>query len=419
MEMPQNIYVPEHDYYGEPGGRIGPRELSNGEFETEHMYADKLVKLSQIRGTKNKVSAQLKESIRHDGLMNSIDCVRMSENLLGEYIAFTNEVWGGDVSLADLADMRLDDGTYRLVAAGHTRHDAFLELENDAVDPIRRKPMQIKIHDANTVEDIIRLQQAENIHSTPPRERVAMAEVESFLWGQKNGRWSSVDDYVNQRSGVKKRQMRQSLAFHTMPKEARDFIFTSTLPYAAGVEIGKTMGILKDYLAVKSGFDGVNDPRLTANAETTGQLVELMKDESIKQCNILVMHGYSSTVGQAKITAWRRNMAERLDEHRGRNQQEPVLELEFVGPDEQLRILRKEVHRDVRKQLQEMTKRPTAHVVEALRLNACIVGGEEVGVLIGELEGELRHSLSKIGASTVRSSVYQEPSGDDQLGLAM
>lgn len=421
MVTPGSEYRPRSRHYGVEGGQIGPPERAHGEFEMEHLYSDELVKLSQIRGTKNKISAELKESIRHSGLMNSIDAARVSPELLQEYIDFTNEVWGSDALIDDFADNLHPDGLYRLVVAGHSRHEAITELEVEAregLSSLRPVALLTKIHEVDSVEDIVRLQRDENTHSVPAQERVAMAEVETYLWGVKKGRWSTTDEYIGAHKGATKRKMENGLAFHAMPKQARDFIHTSALPFLVGVEIGKTVNVLRDYEAVCSGFEGAKDSRLAPGTEGGEQLAELVKEQVIQRCTLLVNKRLNSTAGKAHVEAWRSRMRKKLATHREEEKEKEVLELELIDPLENLKNARKEVKRQVRILLAQMKSKPTENFVEAIRLNAHVVGDDEIHAALVDMEGILRKSLHGMGTAALREVTHADHE-EAQLGLAV
>ena len=395
----------ERGHYGVEGGLIGPPEKAHGQFEVENLYSDELIRLNQIRGTRNKVSAELKDSIRHDGLMNSIDCARVSRDLLEEYIEFTNMVWGGEVEVDHFQNMQKEDGSYRLVIAGHTRHEAISELEDPELEetPIRAVPLHVKIHDVRTVEDIVQLQKAENTHSTPSQERVAMAEVEAYLWGVEKGQWSTPSEYMEAHPGTSRRKMKEALAFHMMPREARSFVHRSVLPYLVGVELGKSMMTLKEYEAYSSGFDGLSDDRLQPGSEENELLDKLVNEQVIRRCTVLVNKRLNSTAGKAHVQAWRTGMEQKIAHFKPDEGQEDFLELELISPLENLRRARKEVKRQVGVLLAEMTSKPTENFIEALRLNAGVVGDGEIESLLLNMEDNLRRSLTKMGAATVSS----------------
>ncbi len=233
------------------------------ERKTVTLPLDGFVKLEQIRGDRNPVTTELKNSILEKGLLHDPLVARVDDRVLGEYIAFVNKTWKSKVSIEDFARQRQPDGWYYLIVAGHTRHQALVELVAEGKLPSSQK-MRGSIVDVEGVWDIISYQVAENIHSTPKKERAATAIVEAYLYGISTGMWESQAEFLKIRKEagdqISSFMLKNALNFSNLPADIRDQILGGVLPYSVGVEMGRLMKYSRDYYnaeAKHSGDSGV------------------------------------------------------------------------------------------------------------------------------------------------------------------
>lgn len=389
-------------------------ERAHGEYETVKLYSDEFIKLSQIRGTKNVISNELKESIRANGLINPIDVARMTHETLAEYISFTNETWGADSKIADFEHMVRDDGYYYLVIAGHSRHEAIAEAENDSENPLPRRRIMAKVHEVTDPAGIIELQHAENISSVPPQERAATALVETYNWGLRHGKWSSKKEFLKQRKdmGVTSGVLDKALSFQDMPKEARNYVLSGKVKYLVGVELGASVGVLRDYMAVQAGFMGADDPRIGFSDETSQRLDEMVTAEINRKANHCINKKLNSTAGKKHVAAWRADMRTKLRELRG--EKEETLDLQMVKPEEVLERNQREVQRLLRRQVNDFARYPAAHYKEVIELNRSVVGDEATEEALSLMEKNLKRTLRELGDTALESTDYYD---ENQLAL--
>jgi hypothetical protein len=235
------------------GERFSGERRVFGEYETVAVAVDDLIRLPQVRSGTNPDLPDLKESIKANGLLNPIDIAVMDEAAFVDYIGFINELWGRSVQVEDYAHMRQPGGEYNLVIAGHTRAEAIsqLQAEDEAGSSYE---IVCKVHQTSDPFTIISLQLDENIHSKPAPERKAMALVEAWSWGKKNGKWASKAEFL--RTDGRKfnaRNLNDAIAFAELPEGIRDFVFEGQTSYAASVELGRSVDVVLDYVKMKMG----------------------------------------------------------------------------------------------------------------------------------------------------------------------
>lgn len=223
-----------------------------GEYETIWELPEFYMTLPQIRNDINPILPDLIDSIRNGDLLNHIDVARMTEDTLTSYINFVNRTWKADISIEDYPDKLQDDGFYYLVIAGHTRHEAVTQLNNENDGPDYLLPA--KIHLVSTPSEIIDRQTAENLHSTPKQEQQAIAVVEQYLFGLEDGSWSNKADYIKKKEGkVSRKMLNDALGFADLSSEIRDFVFSRHLSYSVAIELGRSSDVLADYVKVNMG----------------------------------------------------------------------------------------------------------------------------------------------------------------------
>lgn len=270
------------------------REMLFGCHETVDVPVDSLVLLSQVRGNKNPESEALKDSIHAKGLLNPIDVARVSQDELEAYIAFVNHTWGADIQIESY-DPRRIDGQYYLVVAGHSRTTAVMDIAREMPDT--RAIIRCKLHPISSPGDIVNLQLQENIHSTPPKERVAMAIVESYLWGVEHKLWTNKEDFLRQHKGrVSSGQLDKALGFASLPHYVRQFVLAGHMPYLAALELGGAMDSLYGYELQQLGFAGAaaiqpDQKDLIAGAVTL-RINEIIMHISTKRLNSVAAQKY-------------------------------------------------------------------------------------------------------------------------------
>lgn len=388
---------------------VANHELVLGAYETIVRRPHELVKLSQIRKERNVVTDELKESIVADGLMNPIDVARVERPLLEQYIAFVNRTWSeGDdpsslVSIDDFDVFLQDDGTYLLVIAGHTRHQAVEELIAEGRLP-QNTGMMAKVHDVSTVWDIIAKQRAENIHSQPPRERDAMGLVEAYYWGLEMGDWSNEREFIASQEAVGRNATRgaldQALKYARLPNRIRNFVLSGHIPYLAGVELGASVAVIADYHAARLGYRSKNDPAITDEQRA------LLNDFIVKELDILCI---GITGGRLNATAAQKRIVGKRKEWRNITQsllnpdkRQPSISDEMFFKSDQWEIQRREIEKRMRTEWRElMRKYGGSDVVDFVRQHQGILPDEDVDHLIHELDARRSETKKRLGAGAV------------------
>lgn len=374
-------------------------ERAHGEYETINLYSDQIIRLSQIRGTKNKISTELRESIRRRGLLKSFDVVRLTADQLDEYIRFTNQTWKSNAELEQFEHMQHPDGWYYVGITGDTRHRDLMELENDPFNPIKKRPIKCNIQEIDSIDDIIEIQRDENIASAPPQERAAIATVESYLWGQRQGKWTSVEDYMQKRNITDQspRTIKNALAFHDMPSKARTFVLEGNLPYLIGVQLGLSMDVVKDYAAVQAGYDGKDDPRLVLDDKAT----KALERDVVVHINAKAQHcveaGLNSTAGKKHVQKWRADMRRSLQKKRGQDKDDGAMDFEWVSPDEQLEKYQRQREDVYNKQLDSILRVPDTRIKAVIELGRSITGSERTEWRLEQIEQNLIALLRELG----------------------
>lgn len=268
-------------------------------------YPDQIISVSQIRKERNVVLRDLTEDIRTNGLHNPIDVGIVSEAFMAEYLEFVRKTWGDSAKLEGLRSMRREDGTYTLLLAGHSRFQAILDIQDQEfleTGVFTTYPIPVKEHSIESVWDVIRIQLGENIHSTPPRERQAVALVEAYEYGLQHGQWKDMDEFLSTRDeeDVSRNFMKQAERFRRLTPELRSYVLSGPLDYSAGVELALTVQPLRKLFAAKMGIEGQPSD---AQAATISELVNI---ELIILANRIVEEKMRTTAAQSMIKAWRK-----------------------------------------------------------------------------------------------------------------
>lgn len=375
----------------------GDRERAHGEYETVRAYADEFITMDQIRGEKNVVKSELKESIAKTGLLNPIDAVLLDKELFSEYITFTNQAWGAEAKLVDFNRQRTAEGYYCLVIAGHSRHNAITELEDEGV--LARRQILAKKHIVDSVSDIIEIQLAENIHSQPPKERQAIAVVEAYMYGLSTGQWQSPEDFIqkNADNGVTLTGLRKALHFARLPNDIRNFVLSGIVPYSAGVELGATVLTLRRYLAIKNGFSDESDDRIDHDL-----LQQVMREELIIKIDKITELHLNSTASVKMIEGWRKTMADATRKMLGDNT--ALFDFELASPDEQLRASQRDARRQLTQLVTDIAKMPASKVDALIRLHGTVLPDDVINRCRATLSVHVSRRLHELGGNAVDAS---------------
>lgn len=236
--------IPEH---------LRPREY--GVKSTQLLALGQLVRLSQTRDVINPMLRELEESIERTDMINQPDVACLNPEALDTYIDFVNRVWRSDHRIEDFSPD--EHGMYYLVVAGHSRimavennerrRSANAQKDGYSTDPLSAH-IDCKIIDAIRPEQIIAYQLEENLHKMPSQERVAMALVETYLYGLEQGIWTNKTEFLEgQGARFSRKQLNDAIAFSELPVEMRDFTLAGGAKYGVVVEIAKMLEVYRDY----------------------------------------------------------------------------------------------------------------------------------------------------------------------------
>lgn len=372
-------------------------ERVHGRYERAELYSHEFVKLFQVRKERNTVADELKSDIFSQGLLNPVDVARASREMLIEYLHFVETTWGQAASIEEFDSQRQDDGCYFLLIAGHSRHQAIEELEQEHIEtgmfPVM--PIEAKIHRVENVWDIIRIQVGENIHSTPPKERRAIALVEAYEYGKHIGLWKDEEAFLaSPESGdATMNALQEAIGFSRLPVDLRNMALDKTIPYAAGVEMGKSVDSLRNYLRVKH-------PEETPTAEIDSMInIEL----TILAANVLEKK-MNSTASERYITGQRihwRKLAKAIVKP-----PKDTLELVMLAtPDETLRNAR----RRLGEKLSQLSRVPGSRVAALIAESGWLVGEGETERLLEDLRQSNERAQRAVGSNGLRHAGHVSP----------
>ena len=358
-------------------------------FEMVELPVGDYVKLAQIRGERNPVTSELRESIMASGLLYPPISAHVSEELMREYIDFVNNLWGSKTSVEDIAERRQEDGMYYLIVAGHSRHQAFEELVDEGRLPADQM-LPTKVTKIASVWDIIELQRADNIHSAPPKERNAMATIEAYEWGRQKGEWKNMTEFVvrskENSKAVSASVLKEMKHFTKLPGEIRTFVLGGSIPYSVGIEMGRSVDEVRRYYALEAGYSSYDIEIMTP--EHRGEVDSFVSLALNVDCIRIVEAKTSSTFtimaakALVKATAQTyRQRADRIDIKVGAVE-EPLFALEDSSG-HLLEERRRAVARDMRRLVRTHDGTAEAFVKQHLGGN---LGPEEVGALARLLE---------------------------------
>ena len=353
----------------------GTPELVHGRFETVELYAKQFIKLGQIRPGQNGALEELKDSIDQLGkMLNPIDSARLDRDMLDQYIQFTNNVWGGNNSIEDFEDFNID-GMYYLVCAGHSRHESVVKLEEEGRLPEYK--MLAKVHQVDSIQDILDLQDAENIHTRPPIERRSFVAVESYLWGVQQGQWSSVKEYAEARglSRQKTGLVADAVLFVNLPVTFRDFVFKKKMSYTAGVELARSGDVLKENIAhrvVGSPYDEVDDPELMAEIDA-----QIMRELVIKT-NTITRSRLNSSASVKLLKSWQQELQsglrtkEEIEAEVAQSQNLGLFDI-MATPREMLAEMKRDSQAKISEFMRQYGRTPSSSALELLSLNKAFI----------------------------------------------
>jgi len=270
---------------------------------------------AQTRPGHNPRQRELADSIRTVGIMNGLDAATVTPKTLREYADLNERTWGRRTDISRFAPSLHAPGRYDVLVAGHSRRLAILAIEHEKAEARRRVGLDYnlnrvivptKIHPVNSPADMLALQIHENTHKAPSQERVAMAMVESYLYGAEQGAWKSFVEFREQNADrFTETQIADAIAFARLPESVRSLVLNQQIRYGAAVELGRFAANVSAYLAFKSF--GTTKPADLAEDERH-ELDLAVHSELMRESAVIMKSKLNVTSAQARYASKRQAM---------------------------------------------------------------------------------------------------------------
>lgn len=397
-------------------------EIVYGSYETVKLPARSYVKMSQVRSERNRVTNELKDSLLNSGLglISQLHVARMTPDGLAEYVDFVNHVWNSNTNFEQFTYQQQSDGFFYLIIDGHSRHQAIEELEEEGKIP----PAIIvsNVHNVNSPEEIIQLQMHANIHSQPPRERRAIAIVESYEWGLATGRWTSQSDYIKKHHNVSATVLSEALAFSNLPKEVRDYVFANRIPYAAGVALGAAAPDFRNDIIRKTNLTSDVTPEQTEVLEKTVKTLLMVEVQRILEAKL------NSTAAEKRIRSIREQMRRKLEaadnahDDSQSHEQGALFELGLKSSEELLAEELASSKQALVSYLRHYSRTPSSAAADLIELASPLVDPDTAREIYADFTYNLDRARRHIGSRSTLAAVIGVPnneqgSSDDQTEL--
>lgn len=363
---------------------------------------DHLVTLSQTRNSRNRAAPELKDSIKKE-LHNPILVAKMSHQGFVDYVSFVNKIWRVE---NDIDDAPVDDlGNVHLVIAGHTRVEAIRDLaqerSQEQLPPVEGGALvSCKIYENMSPEDIIAVQLDENIYHAPPKERTAMAIVETYLWGLEVNKWKNRAEFLRaNQNRFSYEVVNDALHFLELPPLIRDFVLEGGVSYRAGVEIGRTIPIFKMHALVKY-FGGKSEEQLSAAEaeEFNGGLLDWLGLQVAE-----IQNGkFNVTTLRGRYESKRQDLLSEMPAETIEGQPDPVL-FEMANPLDNWRLIRRRQRDEHAGLFRRLASRPLEQAATLANLHLEILERDEA-TIVGLSESLYREYIEKIGRKMITAS---------------
>jgi hypothetical protein len=361
--------------------------------ETYPVDYGQLIVLPQVRAGFNPERSKLTSSIASQGLINPLDVAHLDEVAFKEYVSFVGELWKMPIDHAAYQDQADEYGMYHLVIAGHSRYVSIGDVMKQ--EGIADAQVQCKIYRDATPNEIIGIQLAENIHSQPPKERQAIAIVEAYHYGIQTGQWGTKKEFLETAgSKFSRNTLDAALNFANLPLEIRDFIFAGSLPYSAGIELGKSVPIIEAWALMKSGAELHEDE--DEAKEAVHDIVDAKLLRMVTTIQNRKLNGPAAVkLVQGQVNEWEGQIVREQEGF-------PVLDLVMVSPTEQLRSIRDEARKEYLAELERLASGPISSIERALQLHTA--HGKEMlpPNAIQELTARVTNYTRSLGSATLQ-----------------
>jgi hypothetical protein len=300
---------------------------------------------NQVREDVNPEQVALQTSIDSEGLYNGSDIVRLSRSGVQEYADFIGDLWGEPTDVASLPQSAEAPGSYDTLVAGHSRYHAMWTLAHEYAAQqetwgrqqfgpgYKKHPgfnlfvpsearADFKLHPATSPMDMLTIQINENIHKAPAQERVAMAIVETYFMGFKNGDWHSQKEYQLLNAGkLTPNLVSSAMAFAKLPAKVRDLVFSKVIKYGVGVELGNFAQVVYDFYE-HGHFD--SKKRKELDIDERRELDEMVESRLMVEAVGVIQRGINVSAARMRFKSLREHM---LGEIQGEKPQMDLLEM--------------------------------------------------------------------------------------------
>lgn len=384
-----------------------PERLIFGEHNFMAIPYPWIIILNQVRGKANPEAGRIKESILTHGLINNIDVARMTPEQFEGYFKAVRHIYRNDPAKKAETFRPGDDGMYYLAYAGHTRYTAIGEIIDDKIREAAANGSEFsadqvdiicKVDDNLTTEEILARQMAENLHSTPPPERSAMAIVEYYIYGVMEGLWSSKAEFRRATEDkVTEETLSAALAFVELPNDIREFVFAGTFAYGSAVALGGLVPTREAYLSKKyydKEPEGLDEEEARDLSET---LQEWLAVE--------VLHIQNHKFSVEKTKKYVKTLKGEMEKELADEQADLTINF-FIDPTEAMIEERRTTHRRYRALLDERMGKKAQLADRALAMHLTLFGDTEAAARMTEqFESYLDHLRRPLGRPAAKQTL--------------
>jgi hypothetical protein len=238
-----------------------PEVMRPAEIDIRLIQTGYLNVFSQQRAGRNEEHEALKNSLR-EGQINPINIMIADHGTVLDYLAFTNKTWRSDKTEEDLKPLPPrfagdpDAGKYVILIAGHSRMHALRALvEDEGLDPDAAE-LLAQVHEVRDVQDILRIQLAENIHSKPHKDRSFRAIAEMYMFLEEKDKAHHIQKRAFAKYfGVSENALRDALNYAALPEEVREMTDDGDLPMGVLIELARSRQAIVDAHTITADND--------------------------------------------------------------------------------------------------------------------------------------------------------------------
>lgn len=210
-----------------------------------------LIMVDQTRRGRNSEESRIAQSIEQNGLINIPEVALLDADAFRAYLNVVYyRKYGGHMpnEVFEQYSPRAD-GRYALVVSGHTRTRGMIANEKKRAKKAKEVGYDSNPYDAITYvnveegltpEEILARQIAENFHSSPPTEDIALVTVSHYKYLRDTGKIHSQEDYVSMVGGsLSPDILAGMLAYSKLPERVHDLVGEKALPLSVAIELAK------------------------------------------------------------------------------------------------------------------------------------------------------------------------------------